>query len=417
MAGSRKKSDETADLAEEGAAASAGAEPAPAKDLGAAPLVPDAEVIAEAPVEDRAPAELPDPSEERPDPASTSASAPPVAEPARQPGPPPEPSRGGNPLMLVLGGVVAAGLGFGLAQVVPNGWPLASTGEQLASIESRLAAQDQKLAALAPDQTLADRIATLEARVQGLPDPTADLAALRAELADLKQQASAPAADLAPDIAALKAEIATLRGEVSAIPKDGSAELQALKAAAQAEREAAEARAAALRAEAEATARSAVARGAVLRVQAALDAGGAFDTALDDLGSAGITVPAALSAHAQGLLTLAQLQTAFPDAARAVLAATQKPGADATVSERLGAFLKAQTGMRALTPQEGGYPDAILSRAEAALHKGDLTGALAELDALPPEGAAAMADWRAKADARAEAAAALATLATDLNAK
>lgn len=344
-----------------------------------------------------------------PDPAT-------VAPAAAQPDPAPPPQtrvdppavRKSNPLLPVLGGIVAAGIGFGLAQVVPDGWPLADTTRQISALDARIAAQDQKLAAMTPATGLADRIGAIESQVGALPDRTAEIAALRAEIAALQQTAS-------PELDALRAEVAQLRNDLAAVPREAGQELEALKAAAQAEREATEARAAALQAEAEATAKSAVARGAVLRVQAALDAGGAFDTALTDLGTAGIEVPAALSSHAGGVPTLNELQAAFPDAARAALAATHAPNPDAPLTERLGAFLKAQTGMRSVTPRAGDDPDAVLSRAEQALSKGDLSAALTELDKLPPEGSAALADWRAQATARAEAAQALAALATDLN--
>lgn len=334
---------------------------------------------------------------------------PPGPEPiAPAPEPLPVPARRGNPLLLVLGGLIAAAFGFALAQAVPDGWPLAATSRQLADLDTRLTAQDRKLAELTPDTGLADRLAALEARVAGLPDPGAEITALRAELLGLGGTTS--------ELEALKVDLDRLRADLAAVPRAAADELEALKAAAQTEREAAEARTAALQAEAEATARSAVLRGAVLRVQAALEAGGAFDTALADLAGAGLAVPGALASHAEGVPTLAQLQAGFPDAARAALAATHTPDPGAGLTDRLGAFLKAQTNIRSVTPREGADPDAILSRAEAALHGGDLTAALAELDKLPPEAAAAMADWRAQADTRAAAAAAVAALAADLNA-
>lgn len=330
---------------------------------------------------------------------------------------------------------MAAFFGFVLAQAVPQGWPLEATTRQLSAFESRIAAQDRKLSDLAtpaPDPALADRLAALESRLDALPatvgaDPAA-LDALRADLEALKQAAPA-----APDLTPLQAELDALRAELAAIPRESGVaqELEAMKAAAEAERAAADARAEALRAEAEslraqadslsaqaeATARAAVARGAILRVQAAIDSGSAFDLALADLGAAGVAVPPPLTAHADGLPTLAELQAGFPDAARAALGATTRAPDDAALTDRLGAFLKGQTGLRSTTPREGDDPDAVLSRAEAALRAGDLAATLAELDRLPPEAAPALADWRAQADTRAAAAAALAALAADLDAQ
>ena len=50
--------------------------------------------------------------------------------------------------------------------------------------------------------------------------------------------------------------------------------------------------------------------------------------------------------------------------------------------------------------KEGDSPDAVLSRAEASLGEGDLETALNELEALPPEGRAAMSDWLEQAELR-----------------
>ena len=383
---------------------------------------------------DAAPSAAPDPDpapEPQPDPAPVAAD--PAPEPERTPepapapvmAPPPPPPARGNPLLPILGGAVAAFIGFVLAQAVPQGWPLGATPQQFAALESKLAEQDRKLAALtAPDPALADRLAVLEQRIDTLPAASADpaaLDALRAEIAALRD-AAPPVADLGP----LQAELDALKSELAAIPRESGVaqELEAMKAAAEAERAAAEARAEALRAEAEsmragaeAAARAAIGQGVVLRVQAALDTGGPFDVALTDLGTAGIAVPAELAAHAEGVPTLAELQAGFADAARAALAATAKPDEGAGLADRVTGFLKAQTGLRSTAPREGDSPDAVLSRAEAALRGGDLPATLAELDTLPPEAGAALAGWRALADTRAAAAAALAALAQDLTAK
>lgn len=414
--------------ADEAAAADTAAAEPPA-------ALPTAEPTAADPVPDTAPpaASDPDPAPEpQPDPAPVAAD--PAPEPARTPEPapapvmappPPRPPARGNPLLPILGGAVAAFLGFVLAQAVPQGWPLGASPQQFAALESKLAEQDRKLAALtAPDPALADRLAALEQRIDTLPTAGADpaaLDALRTEIAALRD-AAPPVADLGP----LQAELDALKSELAAIPRESGVaqELEAMKAAAEAERAAAEARAEALRAEAEsmragaeAAARAAIGQGVVLRVQAALDTGGPFDVALTDLGTAGITVPADLAAHAEGVPTLAELQAGFADAARAALAATAKPDEGAGLADRVTGFLKAQTGLRSTAPREGDSPDAVLSRAEAALRAGDLPATLAELDTLPPEATAALADWRALADTRAAAAAALAALAQDLTAK
>jgi len=73
-------------------------------------------------------------------------------------------------------------------------------------------------------------------------------------------------------------------------------------------------------------------------------------------------------------------------------------------------FLRSQTGARSLAPRDGDDTDAVLSRAEAALRQGDLATTLTELDALTGDPAAAMAAWRAQAETRMAALAALTVL-------
>jgi hypothetical protein len=73
-------------------------------------------------------------------------------------------------------------------------------------------------------------------------------------------------------------------------------------------------------------------------------------------------------------------------------------------------------GARSVAPREGDDPDAVLSRAEAAIKAGDLNATLTELDTLPEEAQAAIADWRAAADARVAARAAADALAQRLTA-
>jgi hypothetical protein len=81
----------------------------------------------------------------------------------------------------------------------------------------------------------------------------------------------------------------------------------------------------------------------------------------------------------------------------------------------VGAFLRAQLGVRSLEPREGDDADAILSRAEAALAEGRLGDALAEIETLPEGARAAMSGWAAEATARRDALAAAEALSAELN--
>ena len=112
------------------------------------------------------------------------------------------------------------------------------------------------------------------------------------------------------------------------------------------------------------------------------------------LEQAGVAVPQALTAE---IVPLDQLQASFADAARAGLGASL--GAGDTGGSALGNFLRAQTGARSVEPREGGDPDAILSRADAAVARGDIAAALTEIDGLPEPGLAAMKGWTDQARA------------------
>ncbi|NUB45307.1 hypothetical protein GEU84_012990 [Fertoebacter nigrum] len=342
------------------------------------------------------------------------------------------PQKRGGFAALLAGGVIAAGLGFGLAQVVPNGWPIGSTAE----LEAALAAQATETAdlktriealaarpegigddALAPIRTEAeaagaaataasDAVAALDPRLAALEDR---LTALENRPAGEGGASSAALSNYEADLAALRAELEAQKGAGAALVSD----VEAAAKAAEARLAEAEAQAATLTAEAEALALAATTAAAVARVQAALDSGAGFADPLADLTAAGLEVPPILAEGAEGgLPTMAILQSAYPDAARAALEASLRADMGDSLTERLGSFLRSQTGARSLAPREGADPDAILSRAEAALVAEDLPLALQELAALPPDGQAAMAEWTAEAQRRIDATAAVASLAT-----
>ncbi len=328
----------------------------------------------------------------------------PVPDPVTEPVAAPPPRRGGG-VLLVLGGAVAAVLGYGLAQVVPDGWPLPDGGALTrgqAELAQRLTAAESALADSAA--RAADLQASLDALAQSVANlpaaPAApDLTPLEGRLSTLETQvqgiATLPAGD-GPANAALAAQVASLQAEVqrlAAAPAAPVADTAAITAAV---------------AEAQAGAEALRRAGAIDRVAAALQTGGAYADALAALGE----VPAELSGPAAtGVATDAALLDAFPEAARAALAAVATEDARAGGwGDRALAFLQMQTGARSVTARDGTTPDAILSRAEAALREGRLADAVAEVQALPPPAQPAMADWLAQAQATLAARAALAGL-------
>jgi hypothetical protein len=160
-------------------------------------------------------------------------------------------------------------------------------------------------------------------------------------------------------------------------------------------------------------ARIALAQAASLRVLAAIDAGVALEAPLQDLAETGVVqIPDALAdLPKDGIATLSQLQADFPALARRALANARDASGDGGVLD----FIKRQLGARSVTPRVGDDPDAILSRAEAALRQGDLPRTLQELSALPDD--PVLAPWVAAATARHQAQTAAQSLVADLKAR
>ena len=360
---------------------------------------------------------------------------------AVQPPPPPDPvappaapvaasqdqRRGGGFVSTALGGVVAAAAGYALAIFVPfpgmgvTDAPAYATQAEVQVLTGRL---DRLESIPAVDPTLAGRVSELEARPVQDAAPAQDLSPVTDALAALEQRLDtmdargldgavrAPSADLAPAVQSLRAEVDALQADVAAMKDSGAsanAGLEALTAQTETRLAEAEALAATLRQEAEATARRAVAAAALSRVQAAIDSGAPFAGALVDLQD--ISVPPDLATLAQtGVPSRAVLEDAYPPAARAALEVSLRATMGEGWSDRIATFLQSTTGARSLTPREGGDPDAVLSRAEAAVKAGDLAQALTELQGLPPEGQAQMAAWSELAQKRLDAVSAVSAL-------
>ena len=359
--------------------------------------------------------------------------APLILEPAVPPVAPPlaDPRRSAF-FPALLGGVLAAGLGAGALYYSDRaGWidlggsgtealraAISEQSAQLATLEAALSDARGDIAALRdakPDLSaveqaiagvsgdLADRAATLGARID----------ATDARIADVETQ-PIPKAELPAEVvAAFEAQLARVQETLDARFAGAEARLDAKLA----EIEAAQAAAALAEQGAADAVRLAEARAALARVDAALDAGSGFAEALGALTAGfGIEPPAALAAIADtGAPTLSGLQDSFDAAARAALVASTRAAAEDGRVDRLTAFFRTQLGARSLQPREGDDPDAILSRADAALGKGELDAALAEIAALPQAGQAELAGWIATAETRRAAKAASRALSDQLN--
>jgi hypothetical protein len=328
--------------------------------------------------------------------------------------------RGPGFVPLVLGGIVAAGLGYfaSVAELVPGlGQPAPSPevqaaldrqAETLASLEAQLASLAEAEAAPAADLgPVTDEIAGLAARID---ETAAAIAGLSDRVVTLEERpvfsgdVTADAAEAAEAVAAMEEQIRQREEEAAARAAEAEAQAQAARdaaAAAQAEADAARARA-----EAEA---------ALTALRLAVTRGAPFAEPLADVAEVA-EIPEPLSAAAEtGVPSLEDLQDRFPAAARAALPVALRETAGDSPVDRFAAFVQGQVGGRAVAPREGDSVDAILSRVQGAVTAGDLDAALAEIANLPEGAQAELARWTADAEARVEVLSALETVTQALD--
>lgn len=340
--------------------------------------------------------------------------------------------RRGGFLPLVLGGVVAAGLGAGatfwaIPHLPPEWRPVAANGQPdeaglaaardaaVAAARSEVQAEIEALrnsAAQAGADAARQALADLPAAPPGSIPPALEdrIAGLERGLTDVTnrlQQQPEPAPAPTVDPAALE----ELRGrldqqaarieELAARPTVDPATAEQVQTLASQARE--------LQQSTEAANRQAQAATAAAALATAFEAGAPRDQALADLAAAGIEVPEVLKGE---IPRLVQLRAEFPAAARAGLRASLDAVAESEGTMGLiGNFLRVQTGARSVEPREGSDPDAILSRANAAVEAGAIATALDEIATLPQSGQNAMKSWTDRARIWVDANTALAELA------
>ncbi len=302
---------------------------------------------------------------------------------------------------FVVGGALLAAGGFAAAKYAfPD--PTADTKSMIAALSERLDATETAssktetdIAALlnrAPDTALQSRLSTVEASLPTLSALDARVTSLEERLSAIEAASAAGVGAPAAALAALDTEIKALRTQV--VARDGMAsvsneDMQAASAATQAKLDAAEAATIA-----------AAKQAALSQIRAAFDSGSPLGPALQGLRALGVEVPAELSDAENGLPSLLAVQDGFAEPARAALDASIRANMGEGWTNRLTSFLRTQSGARSLTPREGTDPDAVLSRAEAAVKNGQLQGALDELSTLSPVGIDAMSPWVAEAARR-----------------
>lgn len=374
-----------------------------------------------------------------------------------------------------LVGALIAG-GGAIAAQLAGYWPAPGRGDT-AGLEQRLAALDGQVRQIAarpqPAPAPAVDLAPLTRRIEALDSARATLegrlAAVERRAATPEAPASAGSNQSAPsaptvDLAPLKTEIDALKVAVDAIAAAQRTAAQspaAQPAPAAVDTTAVEARIAAAvapqnaRIEAAASrvrmideeirAQAAVAQALVARIAAlegaraqagdagkraalvvglsslrgAVERGLPFAAELKAVSALGLPAEAArtLEAHAErGLPTAPALAQRFSALAPALLRAAPARAADGTLIDRLTATAQNLVRVRPVGEAAGDDVPTAVSRMEARLRRGDVAGALGDLERLPEPVRALAASWAAEARARVAAEATLRRLTLDATA-
>ncbi|WP_198175479.1 COG4223 family protein [Rhizobium sp. NXC14] len=256
-------------------------------------------------------------------------------------------------------------------------------------------------------------IADLSGEIEGLKQTVANLAANPVNTGDgafetriaaletaAKNTAAAPSADPA-NVEALNQKVAELSSQVD--------QLRSMLAQSSVQQTSSDADIAKRLAEAEKKLNEpredvAVARAiAAAALKAAIDRGGPFLAELDTFAGVAPDDPAVadLRGFAEtGVPSRADLMRQVPDVATAIIESINQPGPNQSWSDRLMASAKSLVTVRPVGNIEGESVEAIAARMEDKVKNGDLPGASAEWNALPPPGKQASAAFKQSLEAR-----------------
>ncbi|MBB6254041.1 COG4223 family protein [Nitrospirillum iridis] len=342
----------------------------------------------------------------RPDAARTSAAGP---DPVRRepPRPTPRPARGGavSALALLVSLVAVAAGGYSLWRGGALDPVLTRAG--LAPANPALGPSVQSVEQVGTQATLAEMARRLTMAAQHQQALEQEVADLKAKLAALPAPTAAPTADgalAAPD-PALATRLEQMTDQFNRLTERQRALEQALAQSAQ-QREELTGRLAAQTASA---GRGQALLVATNQLQAALLSGQPYGVELSAVrglapedGALGQALDRLAQSQATGLIGPVALREGFDRAATAAQQAARVPeGADWL--ERLWGRIKALVTIRRKDGRmEGNAPDAVVSRAGAALDRGDVGTAVAEMSALsgPPAATPEVQAWLRDAQAR-----------------
>ena len=260
--------------------------------------------------------------------------------------------------------------------------------EYAATLKPALEALKDQMGAT-DSQDIEARLAQIETRLEGI---TAELATVGERLSlQITENGAALSEEAAAKLAGYQAVIDGLKAQVGDLAaKNGSLSQKIDEVATASMRRVQEAED-----EASAKVASTATKKLITDISSALDSGSSFQSALDGLAKiASIEPPAALADIAPiGTTSWATLRGQFSEVAHAALRADTQASAGEGVVGKFGAFLKTQVGTRSLERREGDGTDAILSRVEDELIRGNLAVALQEANTLTDPPKQAISEW------------------------
>jgi len=295
---------------------------------------------------------------------------------------------------LFIGGLTAGAIGFAAALFVTGDFgpfrPDSTATDRLAAENTRLKAELATLEAEfsghvaqfseLPTGAQLDNLSDRQINTAGLVEAqTAAISDLAGRVADIENRPI-------PMVGATAEAVATYERELTAMRQMFATELARIESAQQ--------ESTSRQVDAAIQSEVAALKLALAGIQSAVESGVAYSVQVALFSDAGIEVPVILTAQSvAGVVTLAELQQLFPNAARAALDAAFREQADDGTVNKLTAFLRSQLGVRSLGPREGDGADAVLSRAEDALRNGNIDAAILEISALPEASKEKMANW------------------------
>jgi hypothetical protein len=300
-------------------------------------------------------------------------------------------------LPFFAGGLFVGAIGFGAAMLL--GYfnasdPIAPVLAVQNQLSEKIKAQSIQIEAIQTQSKPVDLSGEVAVLADSVTALSADLAALKAEQVAQAQTLSQridslekrPLAEgVSPlAIAGYERELAQLRADIDHLAKKAASKIQETKALAEA-----------LKDNAVKLSRDGMAIYALNAIWTAVEGGGSYAAALDDLAAAtDLDLPASLVENApNGVASVSVLQNQFPEMARAALKLARGEQGVAEGENSVLAFLKTQLGVRSLNAKEGASADAVLSRAQAAVDVDDFEMALSEIAALSSAGQGALQEW------------------------